>query len=56
MNVIRLVGIAALLAASQARAGGMDDTIAMCNSCHGDDGVSQWTDVPTIAGIDVFVR
>ena len=25
-----------------------------CNGCHGDDGVSQWGDVPTIAGIDAF--
>ena len=22
-----------------------------CNGCHGDDGVSQWSDVPTIAGV-----
>ena len=29
---------------------------ADCNGCHGDDGVSQWTDVPTIAGIDAFVH
>ena len=25
-----------------------------CNDCHGDNGVSQWSDVPTIAGIDAF--
>ena len=25
-----------------------------CNDCHGDNGVSQWTGVPTIAGIDAF--
>lgn len=25
-----------------------------CNDCHGDNGVSQWNDVPTIAGIDAF--
>jgi sulfide dehydrogenase cytochrome subunit len=25
-----------------------------CNGCHGDNGVSQWGDVPTIAGIDAF--
>ena len=24
--------------------------------CHGDDGVSQWNDMPTIAGIDAFVH
>lgn len=27
-----------------------------CNGCHGDYGVSQWNDVPTIAGIDAFVH
>ena len=27
-----------------------------CNGCHGDDGVSQWTDVPTIAGMPEFVH
>jgi sulfide dehydrogenase cytochrome subunit len=27
-----------------------------CNDCHGDNGVSQWTDVPTIAGIAEFVH
>lgn len=27
-----------------------------CNGCHGDDGVSQWKDVPTIAGLAEFVH
>lgn len=27
-----------------------------CNGCHGDDGVSQWSDVPTIAGMPEFVH
>jgi sulfide dehydrogenase cytochrome subunit len=27
-----------------------------CNDCHGDQGVSQWTDVPTIAGLAEFVH
>jgi sulfide dehydrogenase cytochrome subunit len=31
-------------------------TAEMCNGCHGDAGVSQWSDVPTIAGIDSFVH
>ena len=26
-----------------------------CNGCHGDNGVSQWSDVPSIAGIPEFV-
>lgn len=27
-----------------------------CNGCHGDDGVSQWSDVPTIAGMPEYVH
>ncbi len=27
-----------------------------CNGCHGDAGVSRWTDMPTIAGIDAFTH
>lgn len=27
-----------------------------CDGCHGDNGVSQWNDMPTIAGIDAFVH
>ena len=27
-----------------------------CNGCHGDGGVSQWGDMPTIAGIDAFTH
>ena len=36
-----------------------DDLAAItenCNGCHGDDGVSQWTDVPTIAGVPEYVH
>jgi sulfide dehydrogenase cytochrome subunit len=32
-----------------------DSIMAGCADCHGDNGVSQWNDVPTIAGIDAFV-
>ncbi len=32
----------------------MDAMTANCNGCHGDDGVSQWDDVPTIAGLPQF--
>jgi len=31
-------------------------TAENCNGCHGDNGVSQWTDVPTIAGVPEFVH
>jgi sulfide dehydrogenase cytochrome subunit len=27
-----------------------------CNGCHGDNGVSEWSDMPTIAGIDAFTH
>ena len=45
-----------LTATGSAAAGDLDAIIADCNGCHGDDGVSQWNDVPTIAGIDAFVH
>lgn len=31
-------------------------TMDHCDDCHGDNGVSQWTDVPTIAGVAEFVH
>ena len=34
----------------------LDAMIETCNGCHGDDGVSQWNDMPTIAGIDEFAH
>ena len=39
---------------SMASAADLDAIIEDCNGCHGDNGVSQWADVPTIAGIDSF--
>ena len=39
---------------SAVNAGDLDTLIEDCNGCHGDDGVSQWTDVPTIAGLPEF--
>ena len=44
------------LAASSAGASDLDALMQKCNSCHGDDGVSQWTDVPTIAGLPEFMH
>ena len=41
---------------SAANAGDLETIIEDCNGCHGDDGVSQWTDVPTIAGLAEFVH
>ncbi len=50
-----LPALVAFALASTAMAADLDATIEMCNDCHGDDGVSQWDDMPTIAGIDAFV-
>ena len=43
------------LFASVAMAGDLDAVVENCNSCHGNDGVSQWSDMPTIAGVPEFV-
>jgi sulfide dehydrogenase cytochrome subunit len=34
----------------------LDAIIDNCNGCHGDNGISQWDDMPTIAGIDAFTH
>lgn len=34
----------------------MTTLVEQCDSCHGIDGVSQWSDMPTIAGISEFVH
>jgi sulfide dehydrogenase cytochrome subunit len=44
------LGIPALAAAD------IDAMMENCNGCHGDNGVSQFSDVPTIAGIAEFVH
>jgi sulfide dehydrogenase cytochrome subunit len=44
------------LAASTVFAQDLDTIVQNCNSCHGDDGVSQWSDVPTIAGLPEFTH
>ena len=43
-----------LFVAGFAAAADVDSLIQTCDGCHGDGGVSQWSDVPTIAGIDEF--
>lgn len=50
LTVVFLAGTTAAVAQDLA---GIVET---CNGCHGEDGVSQWSDVPTIAGIDGFVH
>ena len=46
--------VAALLLTGSAYADGHDAVLETCNSCHGDNGVSRWTDMPTIAGLSEF--
>jgi sulfide dehydrogenase cytochrome subunit len=41
---------------SAAAWGDVSSIVENCNGCHGDDGVSQWSDVPTIAGMPEFVH
>jgi cytochrome subunit of sulfide dehydrogenase len=54
----RLASIAALgiLAAATATAADVETLAKPCQDCHGQDGASQWEDVPTIAGISAPVQ
>jgi len=42
--------------ASVSAAQDLATVVENCNGCHGDDGVSQWSDVPTIAGVPEYVH
>lgn len=44
------------IAFSPAFATDVDALMKGCNGCHGDGGVSQWSDVPTLAGFPEFVQ
>jgi len=46
----------ALLFSPLANGDELDTMTENCNGCHGPGGVSQWSDVPSIAGIDAFVH
>lgn len=54
MNRLPIFSAAAMLFAFST-AGAVDALMEDCNGCHGDGGVSQWADVPSIAGIPEFV-
>lgn len=45
-----------ILASSGAAAAEIEALIKQCQDCHGNNGVSQWDDVPTIAGISAPVH
>lgn len=56
-NALSATALLLTLSASVAgHAQDLDALIESCNGCHGDSGVSQWSDIPTIAGIDPFVH
>lgn len=55
-KLVSVIATVFSLSMAGAMAGDLDAIIADCNGCHGDDGVSQWTDVPSIAGIPEFVH
>lgn len=43
-----------LVVMATASAADLDTIIASCNDCHGENGVSEWNDVPTIAGLSEY--
>ena len=49
-----LILTASLAFFSAASAADIDALMENCNGCHGDNGVSQWNDIPTSAGSDAF--
>jgi len=51
-----LVSLALGMFASISSAQDLAAVVDNCNGCHGDDGVSQWSDVPTIAGVPEYVH
>ena len=55
----RLISIAISMTLGLFGSAAMADLNAVvenCNGCHGNDGASQWSDVPTIAGVSEFVH
>ena len=55
-NLVFSAAAVLLLTTQTGIAGDVDSLMQGCNDCHGDQGVSQWTDVPTIAGLAEFVH
>ncbi len=47
---ILMIGFPAVAAAD------IDALMQGCNDCHGENGVSQWSDMPTIAGLSELVH
>ncbi|MDJ0916802.1 MAG: hypothetical protein QNJ05_03495 [Woeseiaceae bacterium] len=56
MRLRNTLSAIALLSLSPFANASVDELMADCNDCHGDNGVSQWSDMPTIAGLSVLVH
>ena len=56
MKILAVTGLILGVGVAAANAQSLDELVGGCNDCHGDNGVSQWEDVPTIAGISAFVQ
>lgn len=52
----KVIFAAAGIFLSSVASGDLATVVENCNGCHGDDGVSRWSDVPTIAGIPELVH
>lgn len=50
-----IIPLTTLLLSPMVAVADTDALMQDCNGCHGDNGVSQWTDMPTIAGVPEFV-
>jgi len=48
--------VLASFAVSNAALGDAESLAKDCDDCHGQDGVSEWSDVPTIAGISAYAH
>ena len=55
-NISSFFAILLLLVANAGVADEVESLMSQCNDCHGDQGVSQWSDVPTIAGLAELVH
>jgi sulfide dehydrogenase cytochrome subunit len=56
-NVSRIfVLIFAALSVVPTESADLATAIQICNDCHGENGISQWDDTPTIGGMDAFTH
>jgi sulfide dehydrogenase cytochrome subunit len=56
IKTLTALSLALGMFASVSAADDLATVVENCNGCHGDDGVSQWSDVPTIAGLPEYVH